>query len=79
MSPTILRVKGYRLYFFSREESRIHVHVISGNGESKFWLEPDVRIAKNYGHNGKQVNEIKNIVKEHYHEIYSAWQEHFNG
>ena len=27
VSPTILRIKGFRFYFFSREERRAHVHV----------------------------------------------------
>jgi hypothetical protein len=40
MSPTILREKGYRFFFFSREESRIHVHITCPEGEAKFWLEP---------------------------------------
>jgi len=51
MSPTVFREKGYRFFFFSREESRMHVHVVSGDGEAKFWLEPDLELAKNHGYN----------------------------
>ncbi|MGD9164083.1 MAG: DUF4160 domain-containing protein [Chromatiales bacterium] len=47
MSPTVFKEKGYRFFFFSREEERPHVHVISADGEAKFWLEPDIEIAKN--------------------------------
>jgi hypothetical protein len=36
VSPTILRVKGFRFYFFSREERRAHVHVQHADGEAKF-------------------------------------------
>ena len=43
--PTF-REKGYRFFFFSREESRMHVHVVSGDGEAKFWLEPELQLAK---------------------------------
>ena len=50
MSPTVFREKG-RFFFFSREEYRMHVHVVSGDGEAKFWLEPDLELAKNYGYN----------------------------
>jgi len=46
MSPTVFREKGYRFFFFSREESRMHVHVVSGDGEAKFWLEPDLELSK---------------------------------
>ena len=40
MSPTVLRYKHYRFFFFSREETRKHVHVVSPEGEAKFWWEP---------------------------------------
>jgi len=48
MSPTVFKESGYRFFFFSREEERMHVHVTSGDGEAKFWLEPDIELAKNY-------------------------------
>ncbi|MEI6153086.1 MAG: DUF4160 domain-containing protein [Deltaproteobacteria bacterium] len=37
--------KGYRFYFLSNEEDRIHIHVTCENGEAKFWLEPIVSLA----------------------------------
>ena len=40
MSPTVFREKGYRFFFFSREETRAHVHVICGDGEAKFCWHP---------------------------------------
>lgn len=49
MSPTVFRHGPYRFYFFSREEARIHVHVQSAAGEAKFWLEPEIELAQNYG------------------------------
>jgi hypothetical protein len=51
MSPTVFREKGYRFFFFSREESRMHVHIVSGDDEAKFWPEPDLELAKNHGYN----------------------------
>ena len=48
MSPTVLRKAGYRFFFFSREETRIHVHVHTANGEAKFWLEPEIELARNH-------------------------------
>jgi hypothetical protein len=46
MSPTVIRVGGYRLFFFSRGEARLHVHVLSSDGEAKFWLEPEIGLAR---------------------------------
>lgn len=49
MSPTIFRDGGFRFYFFSREERRVHVHVRYADGEANFWLEPGIELAQNLG------------------------------
>jgi Domain of unknown function (DUF4160) len=77
LSPTVLRKDGYRLYFFSREEPRVHVHAYCGDGEAKFWLEPQVELAYNHSLNRKQLREIEAIIDEHYQEIVDAWRDHF--
>ncbi len=77
MSPTVFRENGYRFFFFSREEERMHVHVVSGDGEAKFWLEPDIEIARNYRYTIKQLKEVEKLIEEHKNELISAWQEHF--
>ena len=53
MSPTLFRGNGARYFFFSREEDRIHVHVISGDGEAKFRFEPEIELAKNHHYSRK--------------------------
>jgi len=77
MSPTIFRERGYRFFFFSREEPRMHVHVVSGDGEAKWWLEPDLELAKNHGYNLQQLKEIESLVEDHRDELISAWKQHF--
>ena len=77
MSPTVFRYKEYRFYFFSREEERIHVHVYCGDGEAKFWIEPQVSVAKNYGLSISQIAELTTIVEDHKDEITDAWEKHF--
>jgi hypothetical protein len=49
VSPTIFRKGGLRFYFFSREERRLHVHVQGARGEAKFWLDPEIELAEDYG------------------------------
>jgi hypothetical protein len=39
----------YRFFFFSREELRPHVYVISSSGEAKFRIEPVVALADSEG------------------------------
>lgn len=77
MSPTIFRDGGFRFYFFSREEPRIHVHVTCPDGEAKFWLEPAVALAQNHGLSDQQVRVAQRLVEEHIGEIRSAWTKHF--
>ena len=77
MSPTVFREKGYRFFFFSREESRMHVHIVSGDGETKFWLAPDIELAQNHGYNRQQLKEIESLVEDHRDELISAWKQHF--
>lgn len=77
MSPTVLRVRGFRFYFFSREEPRAHVHVQHADGEAKFWLEPAVELEANYGLKPKQIATAEKLVEEHLNEIRRAWAKHF--
>lgn len=79
MSPTIFREKGFRFFFFSREEPRIHVHVHHSDGEAKFWMTPQVEVAKNYGLTDKQIREARELIEAHIDEIRNAWQQHFGG
>lgn len=44
MSPTVFRYNRYRFLFLSREERRMHVLVWSPDGETKIWLEPEIKL-----------------------------------
>lgn len=79
MSPTVMREKGYRFFFFSREETRMHVHVHNADGEAKFWLEPQIELARNHGLGRSQLKEIELIIEEHQDELKSAWAGFFGG
>jgi hypothetical protein len=76
--PTVLRVGRYRFYFFSNEgREPPHIHVIAGEDEAKYWLDP-VQIAGNYGFNGRELSEIERLVVQHRAEFLEAWNEHFS-
>jgi ribosomal protein L16/L10AE len=79
MSPTIFRHGDFRFYFFSREEPRMHVHVHRSGGEAKFWIEPKIKLAQNYGLTARQLNTARRLIEEHENEIRGAWKEHFRG
>jgi len=55
----------------------MHVHVHSGDGEAKFWLEPTVSLAHNYGMSEKQLREVQKVIEERKGDIQDSWQKHF--
>ena len=77
MAPTVVRDGQFRLFFFSREEERLHVHVAHPDGEAKFWLAPQVQLATQTGLSGKQQREAQIVVEAHIEEIKNAWNHHF--
>ena len=77
MSPTVFREGPFRFYFFSREEPRLHVHVYGPDGEAKFWLEPQIELAQNYGLKARDVKAARRLIEEHENEIREAWNTYF--
>jgi len=77
VTPTILRVGPYRFFFFSREEPRLHVHVECEAGEAKFWLDPQIELARNYNLPQEDLARIRELIVEHEQEIRDAWHRHF--
>jgi hypothetical protein len=77
MSPTVFKKAGLRFYFFSHEEERVHVHVQGERGEAKFWLEPEIEMARNFGLSHASLRTGLQLIREHEDEIRTAWKEHF--
>lgn len=77
MSPTIVREGPFRLFFFSREEPRPHVHVSHPDGEAKFWLRPTIELAAYVGLSAAQLRDAQAAVVAHLKEIEDAWHRHF--
>jgi hypothetical protein len=77
MSPTVFRQRGFRFFFFSREEARMHIHVQSADGEAKFWLEPSISIARAHGLSDRELTRIRRIIEAHEIELRDAWHAHF--
>ncbi len=60
--PTILRYQSYRFYFYSHQpDEPPHIHVDWDDKSAKFWLSP-VALARNFGYNAKELNELLRIV-----------------
>ncbi len=77
MSPTVFREAGFRFYFFSLEESRIHIHVQGENGEAKFWIDPRIELATNHGLAESDLGRVRKLIEVHENDIRNAWRRHF--
>lgn len=62
--PTILRIKGYRFFFFSREGNEpIHIHIEHADHYAKFWLNP-IQLAESVVFRSSEISELRKIVQE---------------
>ncbi len=77
MSPTVFRENGFHFHRFSREETRMHVHAESADGEANFWLEPTIELAHNYGLNKRQLRSAYTLIEAHADVIRSSWAKRF--
>jgi hypothetical protein len=79
--PKIFERSGYKFFFFSNEGDPLeppHVHVRKGPNVAKFWLDPNVSLAKSWGMNVKELNMLGTIVAEHKDSIVEKWNEYFH-
>ena len=72
--PTTLRSGPYRFYFYSYDcgEPR-HMHVDRERMSAKFWLDPDVALAANFGFNRKELRDIERIMHENLELLRNEW------
>ena len=73
--PTILRLYGYRIGFYSAEpDEPAHVHVVKAGSEAKFWLDP-VRLARNKGFREADLEQILELLESNRETLLKAWNE----
>ena len=73
--PTVLRIKGFKFYFFSEEGLEpVHIHVKKGGGVAKFWLAP-VRLAHSEGFKKQELRHIIKLLELYELRLIRAWNE----
>jgi hypothetical protein len=74
--PTVLRIGGYRLFFFSREgREPPHLHVEQAERYAKFLLSP-VSIANTRGFRSGELTELTRLVLGNRDLFEEKWHEH---
>jgi len=79
--PTVLVVKGWRLFFFSNEGNEpIHIHAEKGDVECKFWLRSELYdIEEEFAFNltPRLKREIRKIIFDHFDYLIDQWNSYF--
>ena len=74
--PTILRIEGYRFFFFSDEHLPKHIHIEKGDGYARIELET-VKVTDSYNLNSKELKKLSRLVKQNNEKLRKAWNEYF--
>jgi hypothetical protein len=77
--PALLRVGGYRFFFYSLEDREPpHIHVAHAGRYAKFWLTP-VTLASNRGFRSHELTVIRQLVLENQDFFLEKWNAYFSG
>lgn len=77
--PTVLRLHGYRFYFFSHKPNEPpHIHVDRGEATLKVWLDPIEPAKRGGGFRAHEINVILALVAEHRTLFEDKWHEYFD-
>ena len=76
MSPKFRKEEGFVFKIYSNEEERMHVHVVKAENEAKFWLEPTIELAENFGFSSKEIRKITKMVETYGNEFKQQFAAH---
>jgi hypothetical protein len=76
--PVLLRLKGYRFFFYSGESGEPpHVHVSKDRNVAKFWIE-SITVVRNSRFTPLELREIARIISDYRLDFLRSWNEHFD-
>jgi len=75
--PTILKIKGYRFFFYSNEHIPIHIHIEKNEGTAKFTLTP-VELIKSKKVTASEIHEMRKLVIKNVEFLKQKWNEYYN-
>lgn len=74
--PEILRVFGYKFFFYSREHEPAHVHIKGAEKSCKIEID-NLKVIKNKGFKTKELKILKEVIKNNKDLFIERWQEYF--
>ena len=78
--PVVLRNQGYKFFFYSNEEHPLepaHIHARLAGKEAKFWLSPEVSVARNDGFDARSIRILLDIVEQNRNLFEEKWHGYF--
>ncbi len=74
--PTVLRMEGFRFFFFSNEHAPEHIHIEKGEMYARVELET-LRVTESYNISSKDLKKIVELVKNNKEILQKEWYEYF--
>lgn len=72
--PVILRIRGYRFWFYQADLIEPpHVHIGKAGNEAKYWVDP-IALARAGRFKPHELTEIENILSIYREDILDVWQ-----
>jgi hypothetical protein len=74
--PTILRINGYRFFFYINDHHPPHRHVEKNRSTAKFLLN-NAELVKSKKFNASELSEIRKIILDNIELLKNKWNERF--
>ena len=75
--PTVLRVNGYRFFFYSNDHLPKHIHVEKSGKTAKFTIFP-IQLDKSKRFSASELSEIRTLIELNVQLLDEKWDEYFN-
>ena len=74
--PTLLKLNGFKFFFYANEHEPMHIHVMKGEGFAKIEL-ATLKVVQNHL-KPKDLKMALEIIENHKEEFVRIWNEWFN-
>jgi hypothetical protein len=74
--PTILRIDGFRFFFFSNEHEPKHIHIEKGDMYARIEID-SLKVTDSYNTSSKDIRKMLELVEKNKQKLQGAWDEYF--
>ena len=74
--PTVLRIDGFRFFFFSNEHEPKYIHIEKADMYARIEL-GTLQVTDSYNVNSKDLKKMIEIIKNNEDKLKGAWNEYF--